>query len=119
MIFVFYDKFYLLCQRLNVTPNKACIDMGLSRSVAAKWKHSNATPTAETLAKIAAYFGVTVDFLLEDSKNDSVSNLPDNTNKKLRSISRLEEIDITEEEEKQINSFLDFVLSKRGGNKEK
>ena|GEM_PF-271666 len=62
---MFYDLFYDLCTQKKVTPSKACLDMGLSRSLAAKWKNTNATPSADVIAKIAAYFDVSTDYLFE------------------------------------------------------
>jgi transcriptional regulator with XRE-family HTH domain len=38
--------------------------MGLSNSLATKWKNTGAIPKGETLAKIADYFGVSVAYLL-------------------------------------------------------
>lgn len=45
--------------------------MGLSNSTVTKWKKTGATPSGETIAKIASYFGVSVDYLL-GTKNDPV-----------------------------------------------
>lgn len=71
---MFYDKFKQLCEAKGVSVNKACVEIGLSRSVAAKWKSTNAgTPTAETCKKIAAYFGITVSDLLGET--DKVENM--------------------------------------------
>ena len=36
---MFYDVFERLCKVKNVTPNRACVDMGLSRSIAAMEKY--------------------------------------------------------------------------------
>lgn len=114
MIIVFYDIFVKLCRNNNISPNKACIDMGLSRSVAAKWKHTNTYPSAETLAKIAKYFEVTVDYLL----NDSIEKLPQPNSfpKKFRAISRLEESELTPEEDEKIVEYLEFLLHQRNRN---
>ena len=60
---MFIDTFYELCEKHRVSPNKACIDMGISRTSTAKWK-SGSVPNGQTLSKIADYFGVTTDFLL-------------------------------------------------------
>ena len=74
---MFYDKFKQLCEKKGVSVNKACVEIGLSRSAAAKWKATNAgTPTAETCKKIAAYFGITVsDLLDETNKVENMSAL--------------------------------------------
>jgi len=70
---VFYDTFEELCKNRDVSPSRACIEMDLSRSLAAKWKNTKATPSAEVLSKVAQYFGVTVDYLIGRSGLD-----PDN-----------------------------------------
>ena len=55
--------------------------MGLSRTSVVKWK-AGSVPTGATLNKIAAYFGVSVDYLLG---NEQKEKLPD----------KVEEPDIT------------------------
>lgn len=67
---MFYDVFERLCKVKNVTPNRACVDMGLSRSIAAKWKSTGTNPSAEVLPKIANYFNVSVDMLLSKMELD-------------------------------------------------
>lgn len=61
---MFYDLFKTLCDEKGVSASRACLDMGLSRSIAAKWKNTKTNPSAEVLPKIADYFGVSVDYLL-------------------------------------------------------
>lgn len=61
---MFYDLFKSLCDEKGVSVSRACLDMGLSRSIAAKWKNTRTKPSAEVLPKIASYFGVTTDYLL-------------------------------------------------------
>lgn len=61
---MFYDLFYDLCTQKGVSPSRACLDMGLSRSLAAKWKNTGATPSADVISKIADYFNVSADTLL-------------------------------------------------------
>ena len=73
---MFYDLFYELCVRKGVTPSKACLEMGLSRALAAKWKNTKATPSADTMSKISDYFGVSTDYLLgkEEQKEKPLIN---------------------------------------------
>lgn len=61
---MFYDRFKQLCERKGVSCNKAALEIGLSNATPTKWKKTGATPVGETLDKIAAYFGVTTDYLL-------------------------------------------------------
>lgn len=61
---MFYDLFCELCQKKGVSPTRATVEIGLSRTIGTKWKTTGATPQGETLSKIADYFGVSVDSLL-------------------------------------------------------
>ena len=82
---MFYDIFADLCLKKGVTPNKACIDVDLSRTSVAKWK-AGATPNGITLAKLAEYFSVSTDYLLgKEPQNDE---LPALTKKDERDIAR-------------------------------
>ena len=68
---MFYDRFKELCERKGVSCNKAAIEIGLSNATPTKWKKTGATPVGETLDKIAAYFGVTTDYLLGKEKKNA------------------------------------------------
>lgn len=65
---MFYDMFDKLCKDKGVSPSGACVDMGLSRSLGAKWKSKGENPSYEVLQKIAEYFGVTTDYLVGKEK---------------------------------------------------
>lgn len=60
---MFYDVFTELCRSRGVSTYKVCTEIGLNRSAATKWK-GGATPNGATAAKLAAYFGVSVGYLL-------------------------------------------------------
>ncbi len=62
--FVFYDIFKQLCDKKGVSCNKAALELGLSNATVPKWRRTGATPHGQTLIKIADYFGVTTDYLL-------------------------------------------------------
>lgn len=68
---MFYDLFCDLCKHKGVSPTRASLEIGLSKSTATKWKNTGATPNGDTLSKIADYFGVSTDYLLNGSDNDS------------------------------------------------
>ena len=65
---MFYDRFKAMCAEKKITPTRAALDMGFSNSITTKWKKTGATPDGVTLAKIADYFGITVDELLGKEK---------------------------------------------------
>ena len=60
---MFYDRFEALCDEKKVSVYRACTDIGLNRSAVAKWK-AGGKPNGTTAAKLAAYLGVTTDYLL-------------------------------------------------------
>lgn len=61
---MFYDRFKQLCEKKQVSCNKAALEIGLSNATPTKWKKTGATPVGDTLDRIAAYFDVSTDFLL-------------------------------------------------------
>ena len=62
---MFYDRFVMLCQKRGVSPSRAAIDAGLSKSTVTKWKRSpDARPTGNVIEKLTRYFGVSVAELL-------------------------------------------------------
>ena len=63
---MFFNRFKELCEERNISVYRACTDIGLNRSAVAKWK-SGGSPNGTTAAKLAEYFGVTTDYLLEQS----------------------------------------------------
>jgi len=64
---VFYDRFTILCAEKGVSPSKAAQDNGISKTSVTRWKNG-AVPNADILISLAAYFDVSVDYLL--SKTD-------------------------------------------------
>ena len=64
MIFEFYDIYQALCEQRGVSLRRAAAEIGLSNATVTKWKKTGAAPGGDTLTKVAAYFGVSVDKLL-------------------------------------------------------
>lgn len=60
----FYDAFEQLCGEKGVTPTRAARDNGLKQQSVSSWKTRGSTPKAETVQKLADYFGVSVGHLL-------------------------------------------------------
>lgn len=69
---MFYDLYVELCKQKGVSPTRAAIDIGLSKSTPTTWKKGRFTPQGESLNKIAAYFDVSVDSLLSYDSTGSV-----------------------------------------------
>lgn len=64
MQFMFYDIYRDLCQARGLTPSGAAEKIGFNRASVTVWKNSGKAPKQDLLLKIAAFFGVTTDYLL-------------------------------------------------------
>lgn len=71
---MFYDVFVSLCNEKKVTPTRAALDIGLSKSTPTTWKKRGLTPQGETLHKIAQYFNVSTDYLLGNEPQKEASS---------------------------------------------
>ena len=73
---MFYDRFVYLCSKKGVSPSRAAIEAGISKSLVTKWKTNNAKdPSPDVLRKLAAYFSMPVSELLgEENKKAPTEN---------------------------------------------
>ena len=67
---MFYDMYAALCKSKGISLSRAADEIGLSNSTVTKWKKTGATPPGDTLTKVAAYFGVSVDDLISDAQTE-------------------------------------------------
>lgn len=63
------DRILQLMERDGVSAVKLQKDLGLNANAVFYWKTGRQKPSAETLSKLADYFGVSVDYLLERTDN--------------------------------------------------
>ena len=62
---MFYDKFVKICNARGISPSRAAIEAGLSKSTVTKWKTTpSAEPTGSALRKLSEYFGISISELL-------------------------------------------------------
>ena len=103
---MFYDTFHKLCESKGVTDSRACLEMGFSRSYAAKMKNKNGAPNMDKLSTMADYFGVTVDYLLNGQKENpaAVSN---------GEIVAKECADLSDDEREDILKYIAYIKAKR------
>lgn len=72
---MFYDKFVSLCSLKGVSPSKAALDAGISKSLVTKWKTNMVhVPSGDVLKKLSVYFGVSVSELLGENENKPLVN---------------------------------------------
>ena len=69
---MFYDRFIELCSKKGVSPSRAAIDAGISKSLVSKWKNNaTAEPSGSVLKKLSDYFGIAVSELLDETETVS------------------------------------------------
>ena len=69
---MFYDRFKQLCDLKGVRPTNACVEAGVSRGLAAKWKaEQTEVPRADILQKLSVYFGMTIDEILGEEQKEN------------------------------------------------
>lgn len=73
---MFIDKFRELCNQNNISMSAAADEIGVSRSTVTHWKKDGFYPNDNTLAKIAEYFSVSVEFLKDKEKAKTQNLIP-------------------------------------------
>lgn len=115
---MFYSYFDYLCKHKGVTKNKACQEMGVSRSVAAKWKSTQTNPSMATLQKIADYFEVSLDELLLQSeiteKPATISDGQEKNEEELLNIELMHRLTMLSPDElSRVDAFVQGILASR------
>lgn len=69
-----YEKIIELCEIKGIKPGKMCNDIGISRGIVTDLKMGRkSTLTGETLMKMSNYFGVSVNYFYDDTKNAPIN----------------------------------------------
>ena len=66
---MFYFNYVDLCNSINKSPSAVAEELGLKRSAVTRWSDGS-VPRQATLQKIATYFGVTVDELMNGEQKE-------------------------------------------------
>lgn len=105
----FYQMYLGLCNAKGLTPSKAALNMGISKTSVSRWKKGY-NPTDINLKKVADYFGVTVDYFKKDELPDKAEQSAEDLaeiNEMVSQISRL-----SDEERKIVDDLLAVLLAK-------
>ena len=116
--YLFYSYFDYLCKRKGVTKNKACQEMGVSRSVAAKWKSTQTNPSMATMQKISDYFGISVNDLIaqstETEKPATISDGQEKNEEELFDIELMHRLTMLSPDElSRVDAFVQGILASR------
>lgn len=71
---MFWNTFYKLCKDNGTSPNAVAREIGSSSGAVTTWKNGK-IPHAPTLQKIADYFDVSVDYLLDKEETKKISSM--------------------------------------------
>lgn len=71
---MFYDVYLSLCSRIGKKPGVVAEELGINKSNVTNWKKNGYTPRGETLQRIADYFNVSTDVLLNQKKAETASS---------------------------------------------
>lgn len=75
---MFYDRYLELCNEKGVSPSKAALSNGISKTSVTRWK-DGAVPNPDILSSFASYFNVSIDYLLgkTDIKKEPTAQIGD------------------------------------------
>ena len=114
---MFFNRYQQLCDERGISVYRACEEIGLNRSAVAKWK-AGGRPNGNTAAKLADFFGVTTDYLLEKTEEKTPAGIQ-------RAVSD-EDIkfalfggdgEITDEMYEEVKQFAAFLKQREAGRK--
>lgn len=63
-----YEKFLILLEESNKTAYQVSKNTGISQSVLSDWKRGRSKPKVDKLKILADYFGVSIEYFLEEEK---------------------------------------------------
>ncbi len=107
---MFFDVYKSLCDRVGKSPTAVALEIGIGRGTVSAWKSEGRTPSGGTLQKVADYFDVSTDYLLEKERPTD-SGRP-----------KLEDADIafyerysrlSEDEKEDMRDFLELMENRR------
>jgi DNA-binding XRE family transcriptional regulator len=67
---VFYNNYVCQCNNVGKSPSAVALEIGLSKTAVNGWKTGRSTPTDATAQRIADYFGIAVEDLYKEQKEN-------------------------------------------------
>lgn len=65
-----YKKYEELLKKAGKTSYQVSKDTGIAQSVLSDWKTGRSKPKVDKLQKLAIYFGVSINYFLDDTEKD-------------------------------------------------
>ena len=76
---MFYDVYQNLCKDIGKSATGVALELNIARGTVSNWKKTGQTPKPDILQKIADYFNVSVDYLLEKEETSPAKSPEDET----------------------------------------
>ena len=112
---MFYEIYSQLCREHGLTPSGAAAKIGFNRASVTVWKKSGKAPKEDILLKIAAYFGVSADYLLTGRQPEGEANPQSPLDLQLEGIDFAlfgEVRDMTDAQKRDVLKFAKFLKEK-------
>ena len=61
-----YNKFEALLNKHDITAYRVAVETGIPQSTLSDWKNGRSTPKVDKLKLLADYFGVPIEYFLEE-----------------------------------------------------
>lgn len=111
----FFSSNLVTCRKsLSLTQEKAALSLGLKRNTYANYESEHTQPDIDTILKIASFFGISVDKLLNDDLSKSSFGKEDNKDKKGSKVKVLVEDSVEIRPQKQPNNILNEPVTSYG-----
>ncbi len=108
---MFTEKVQALADEKGIKINQLLKETGIGAGTFSTWKKRGTIPSGEVLAKIANYFGVTVDYLLgEDQEHKTVSEEMTEEEKKMHQLFQ----SVPKENQKELLDLIETALKMSG-----
>jgi len=107
---VFEDRLKKLRLARGLSQAQLAKELGLPQKTYCNYERNEREPSSNTLIKIGAYFGVTLDYLLDYHCDSNKNNVPPITDERDILREKLESLSIKDLEE--IDKFMDYLIWK-------
>ena len=111
---MFYDKFVKLCSAVGKTPSAVAVEIGIGKSNVTYWKAGRNNPSDVTIAKIADYFGISIEELkcVEEQKKTVTIESDGLDELDIKFISMIKQL--SEQEKRMLLAQMEALIQLRG-----
>lgn len=109
---MFFDVYCKLCHKKGISPTGAALEMGISRGAVSAWKNGARIPNSDILTKIAAYFGVSVDYLLGIEEKEKPTAEKAVSDEELK-FALFGDATVSDEDFEDVKRFAEFIKNKK------